>query len=75
MNKTRFNPRCYRRTKWSGGAGGGDDDDPNEVHLDDGDDGDNLPSPGRNFPSRFLPVGELFSLWCFSPRRGGSVYL
>jgi hypothetical protein len=28
-----------------------------------------------NFPGRFLPVGELFSLWCFLPRRGGGVYL
>jgi hypothetical protein len=26
-------------------------------------------------PGRFLPAGELFSLWCFSPRRGGGVYL
>jgi hypothetical protein len=38
-------------------------------------DGDILPSLGRNFPSRFLPAGELFSLWCFLPRRGGGVYL
>jgi hypothetical protein len=29
----------------------------------------------RNFPSRFLPARELFSLWCFPPRRGGGVYL
>jgi hypothetical protein len=27
------------------------------------------------FPSRFLPAGELFSLWCFLPRRGSGVYL
>jgi hypothetical protein len=27
------------------------------------------PSPGRNFPGRFLPAGELFSLWCSPPRR------
>jgi hypothetical protein len=33
------------------------------------------PSPGRNFPGRFLPARELFSLWCFPPRRGGCVYL
>jgi hypothetical protein len=26
-------------------------------------------------PGRFLPAGELFSLWCFPPRRGGGVYL
>ena len=72
MNKTRFNPRCYSRTEWSGGddrVGGGDDDDdgPNEVQLDDSDDGDNLPSPGRNYPERFLPAGELFSLASFHP--------
>jgi hypothetical protein len=24
-------------------------------------------------PGRFLPVGELFSLWCFSPHRGDGV--
>ena len=39
---------------------GDDDDDPDEVHLDDGVDGDDLPSPGRNFPGRILPTGELF---------------
>ena len=27
MNKTRFNPRCYSGTEWSGGDGDGDDDD------------------------------------------------
>jgi hypothetical protein len=26
-------------------------------------------------PDRFLPAGELFSLWYFLPRRGGSVHL
>jgi hypothetical protein len=26
-------------------------------------------------PDRFLPAGELFSLWCFPPHRGGDVYL
>jgi hypothetical protein len=62
------------------GAGGEDDgdDDPDEVQRDDDDDddnGDDLSSPGRNFLSRFLPAGELFSLWCFLPRRGGGVYL
>jgi hypothetical protein len=31
--------------------------------------------PGRNFSGRFLPAGELFSLWCFLPRRGSEVYL
>ena len=40
MNKTRFNPRCYSGTEWSSGDGDGDDDDdPNEIQLDDGDDG------------------------------------
>jgi hypothetical protein len=29
--------------------------------------GDDLPSPGRNFPGRFLPTGELFSLGVFCP--------
>ena len=53
--------------EWSSGDGDGDDDDPNEVQLDDGDDGYDLPSPGRNFPSRLLPAGELFSLASFRP--------
>jgi hypothetical protein len=49
------------------GAGddGDEDDDPDEAQLDGDDDGDDLPSLGRNFPSRFLPVGEL-SLCVFS---------
>jgi hypothetical protein len=51
------------------------DDDPDEVPRDDDDDGDDLPSPGRNFLDRFLPARELFSLWCYPPRRGGGVYL
>jgi hypothetical protein len=42
---------------------------------DGDDDGNDLPSPGRNFPGRFLSAGELFSLWCFPPRRGGGVFL
>jgi hypothetical protein len=29
----------------------------------------------RISPGRFLSAGELFSLWCFPPRRGGGVYL
>ena len=32
-----------------------DDDDPN-----DGVDGDDLPSPGRNSPGRILSAGEIF---------------
>ena len=56
--------------EWSCGDDGDDDDDdddddPDEVQLDDGDDGDVFHPPGRNFPSRFLPAGELFSLCCF----------
>ena len=35
MNQTKYSPRCYNGTKWSGeddGDGGGDDDDdPDEV--------------------------------------------
>jgi hypothetical protein len=51
------------------GAGddGDEDDDPNEVQLDGDGDGDDLPSPGRNFPGRFLPAEELFSLGVFCP--------
>ena len=66
--------------EWSGGDevdddGDDDDDDTNEVQLDDGDDGDDFPPPGRNFPGRFLPAGELFSLWCLLPRNGGGIFL
>jgi hypothetical protein len=58
------------------GAGDDDDDDnPDEAQLDDGDDGDNFPPPGRNFPGRFLPAGELSLSVCFPPRRGGGVFL
>ena len=69
MNWTRFNPRCYSRTEWNGGDGDrdDDDDDPNEVQPYDGDDGDHLPSPRRNFPGRLLPARELFSLASFHP--------
>ena len=32
------------------------------------------PPPGRNFPCRFLPAGEIFlSLW-FPPRGGGGIF-
>jgi hypothetical protein len=54
---------------------GDDDDDPDEAQLDGDDNGDDLPSPGRNFPGRFLPVGELSLCVCFLPRRGDGVYL
>jgi hypothetical protein len=33
-----------------------DDDDPDEVRCDGDDDGDDLPSPGRNFFGRFFPT-------------------
>ena len=55
---------------WDDGAvcEDGVDDDPDEARDDD--DGDDLPSPRKNFPSRFLPAGELFlSLWFPPPRR------
>jgi hypothetical protein len=75
-----FTPRCS--AVWHGdgddeGAGddGDEDDDPDEAQLDGDDDGDNLPSPRRNYPDRFLPTGELFLSVCFLPRRGGRVYL
>ena len=56
------------------GDGDDDDDDPDEVQLDDGDDGDVFLPPGRNFPGRFPPAGELFSLCCFLPRGGGEIF-
>ncbi len=58
------------------GPGGGDDgdDDPDEVPRGGDGDGDDLPSPGRNFPGRFLPAGELFSLSGFPPRSGGGIF-
>ena len=40
-----------------GGVGDGDG-----VHLDDGDDGDDFPPPGGNFPVATQPAGELLSL-------------
>ena len=63
MNLTRFNARCYSRTKgrWGeDGDGDGDGDDPNEVQLDGDDDGDDFPPSGRNSPGRFLSARELF---------------
>ena len=48
-------------------GGGDDDDDPDEVHIDGGVDGDDLPSPGRNFPGRNLSAGEIFLSQCFPP--------
>ena len=65
MNQTKYSPRCYSGTKWSGGddgdGGGDDDDDPNEVQLDDGDYGDDFPLREGISPTDFsLP--ESFSL-------------
>ena len=50
------------------------DDDPDEARGDD-DDGNDFPLPGVNFPGRFLPAGELFSLSGFCPRGGGGIFL
>ena len=80
MNFTRSNPNVTAGRSGDGGdgsAGDGDDDDddPDEVQLDDGDDGDDFTPAGRNFPGRFLPAGELFSLCGFPPRRGSGIFL
>ena len=56
-------------------GGGDDDDDPDEVQLDGGVDGDDLPSPGRNSPGRNLSAREIFLSRCFPPRRGGEIFL
>ena len=53
----------------------GDDDDPDEVQLDGGVNGDDLPFPGRNSPGRNLSAGEIFLSRCFPPRRGGRIFL
>ena len=55
--------------------GGDDNDDPDEVQLDGGVDGDDLPSPGRNSPGRNLSAGEIFLSRCFPPRRGSGIFL
>ena len=81
MNITRSNSDVTAGWRGDGGdegAGDGDDDDddPDEVRCDDDDDGDDLPSPGRNFPGRFLPAGELFlSLWFSAPQRRRNISL
>ena len=48
------------------GDGDGDDDDPDEVQREGDDDGDDFPPPRGNFPGRFLPAGEPFSLYLVS---------
>ena len=58
-----------------GADGGGDDDDPDELQLDGGVDGDDLPSLGRYSPGRILSAGEIFLSQCFLPRRGGGIFL
>ena len=73
MNYNKYNPRCNSGTEWScrydGAVGEDDVDDDLDEARDDNDD-DDLPSPGRNSPSRFLPAGEPFlSLWFSPPRR------
>ena len=80
MNYARFNTIVI--AGWSGddGAGGDDgvdddDDDPDEVQLDGGVDGDDLPSPGRNSLNRNLSAREIFLSRCFPPRRGGGIFL
>ena len=47
--------------------GGGDDDDPDEVQLDGGVDGDDLPSPGRNSPVEICLSERSFSLGILRP--------
>ena len=80
MNYARFNQLLQQYGDGDEGAdgnddGGGDDDDPDEVQLDGGVDGDDLPSSGRNSPGRNLSAGEIFLSRCFSPRRGGEIFL
>ena len=81
MNYTRYNPRCYSKTKGSSGDDGDgdgdddDDDDPDEVQREGDDDGDDFPPPGGDFPGRFLPAGELsLSLLFSSPRRWRNIF-
>ena len=80
MKYTRFNPRCYSETKWSGGddgVGAGDDgdDDPNEVQLDD--DGDDSPPPsGKEFPRQISLCRRAFlSLVFFASQRWRKMFL
>ena len=78
MNYTRLNPIVT--AVWHGGDGAGgdgaeDDDDPDEAQLDDGVDSDDLPSSGRNFPGRFLPVGELFLSVVSAPQRRRNLFV
>ena len=58
-----------------GDDGGDDDDDPDEVQLDGGVDGENLPSSGRNSLDRILSAGEIFLSRCFPPHRGRGIFL
>ena len=57
-----------------GDDGGDDDDDPDEVQLDGGVAGDDLPSPGRNSPGRNLSAGDIFLSRCFPPPEVVEIY-
>ena len=48
-------------------GGDDDDDDPDEVQLDGGVDGDDLPSPGRNCPAEICLPERSFCLGVFCP--------
>ena len=70
MNYTKYNPRCYSETKWSGGddgdSDGDDDDDPDEARRDDDDDGDDFPPSGKEFPRHISPCRRAFLSLVFS---------
>jgi hypothetical protein len=46
---------------------GDDDDDPDEAQLNDADDGDDFPPPGRNFPADFCLPESFLSVCVFCP--------
>ena len=80
MNYNKYNSRCNSRTEWScacDGAVGEDDvdDDPDEARGYDDDDGDDFPSPGRNFPTDFSLPESFFSLCGFRPCSGGGIFI
>ena len=56
-------------------GGDDEDDDPDEAYLDDCVDGDDIPSPGRNFLGRNLSAGEIFLSRCFPPPEAAEIYL
>jgi hypothetical protein len=72
----KIHPMMLQRDGDEGVGHDGDEyDDPGEAQLYGGDDGDDFPPPGRNFPGRFLPARKFSLSVCFPPRRGGGVYL